>query len=78
MTPRDAVLPAARGLGLCWRAFHFWFNWRSFWFYVRSKLALGQREAQLRAAASIVAVAGLSRRPAALRLGRDRGGQARR
>jgi hypothetical protein len=43
-------------------AFHLWFNWRTFWFYVRSKLAeglLAKRELVL-AAAAVVAVAGLT------------------
>jgi len=43
-------------------AFHLWFNWRTFWFYVRSKLAeglLARRELAL-ATASVVAVAGLT------------------
>lgn len=43
-------------------AFHLWFNWRTFWFYLRSKLAeglLAKRELAL-ATAAVVAVAGLT------------------
>jgi len=43
-------------------AFHLWFNWRAFWFYVRRRLAGGTRlrhELAL-AAAAVLAVAGLT------------------
>ena len=43
-------------------ALHLWFNWRTFWFYLRSKLAQGllaKRELAL-ATAAVVAVAGLT------------------
>jgi len=43
-------------------AFHLWFNWRSLWFYVRTRLAEGlraKRELAL-ATASVAAVAGLT------------------
>ena len=43
-------------------AFHLWFNWRAFWFYVRSKLTeglLSRRELAL-ATAAVVAVVGLT------------------
>jgi hypothetical protein len=43
-------------------AFHLWFNWRTFWFYLRSKLAeglLARRELAL-ASVAVVAVAGLT------------------
>jgi len=43
-------------------AFHLWFNWRTFWFYVRSKFAeglLAKRELAL-ATAAVFAVAGLT------------------
>lgn len=43
-------------------AFHLWFNWRTFWFHLRSKLAeglLARRELAL-ATAAVVAVAGLT------------------
>ena len=45
-------------------AFHLWFNWRTLWFYVRSRLAEGvraKRELAL-ATAAVVAVAGDPRR----------------
>ena len=43
-------------------AFHVWFNWRTLWFYLRSKLVIGllaKRELAL-ATAAVVAVAGLT------------------
>lgn len=43
-------------------AFHLWFNWRTFWFYVRTRLAEGlrtKRELAL-ATAGVLAVAGLT------------------
>jgi len=43
-------------------AFHLWFNWRAFWFYVRTRLAEGvrlRREMAL-AAAALLTVAGLT------------------